>query len=585
MIEQNTAPVVTESIAYEVSDVRWDDFGVPFPVEMYAQGRALADRLSKGEKLAPEELTALQNFNALRARLSYKGKVDPIHFGYTLAGWRKVLEYWEKAKIILIGGGNRSAKSHFMSRVVVKCALDIPNANIRCFHKTMKRSKEDQQAFVYDALPDEYRGVLVRKVPKPKGRNYSVDYRQKSGFSGDKCIIPPIWPVTNKGSIITFNNYKQYINDKGVFEGDKNHLIWCDEDVPFGLFKKLIGRPLTDYHGKLVITYTMLDGYTELVGNLLENAKTLEWRWSERMQKKLPIVQQMTNQPDGYIFNFWTEDNPFIDAEELWKVIKFQSEAEQLTKFYGIPARLNQSKFPKFDLNVHVIDPEKVPTLDVTRYHVVDPGANKNYAMIWAAVDKDSNIYVYREWPDFKRFGEWAQPGAEGSSNQNKGSPGPAQKLLGFGFDDYVQLFKKLENIEAEDHSKREYIFERLIDPRAGNAQRTGDSGTTTLVDEFAQRGIFFKAAVGEDRIDTGLQLINQMLSYDETRPVCDDNKPKLYISRDCGNLISCIQNYTAAGGYAEATKDFVDLLRYLVLAHPIHIGRGFKARKGGFAY
>ena len=75
-----------------------------------------------------------------------------------------------------------------------------------------------------------------------------------------------------------------------------------------------------------------------------------------------------------------------------------------------------------------------------------------------------------------------------------------------------------------------------------------------------------FIPAPGVD-IDSGLQLINNLLSYDDTKPIDSLNAPKLFISDRCTNLIYAMQEYTAKGGKDEATKDPIDCLRYLCVS------------------
>ena len=41
-------------------------------------------------------------------------------------------------------------------------------------------------------------------------------------------------------------------------------------------------------------------------------------------------------------------------------------------------------------------------------------------------------------------------------------------------------------------------------------------------------------------------------------------NSPRLYVSDRCQNFIYCLTEYTGKLGTHEATKDFVDILRYL---------------------
>mgnify|MGYP003127543953 FL=1 len=69
------------------------------------------------------------------------------------------------------------------------------------------------------------------------------------------------------------------------------------------------------------------------------------------------------------------------------------------------------------------------------------------------------------------------------------------------------------------------------------------------------------------------MSLINEKLNYNVDEPLSVCNQPALYISSDCGNLIDCMKEVTAAGGDKNKWKDFVDCLRYLLTYDPIYVG------------
>jgi hypothetical protein len=63
-----------------------------------------------------------------------------------------------------------------------------------------------------------------------------------------------------------------------------------------------------------------------------------------------------------------------------------------------------------------------------------------------------------------------------------------------------------------------------------------------------------------------GLQKINDMLAYDRTQPVSYLNAPTLYICDECENTIFALQTWTGEDGLKGATKDWIDILRYMAL-------------------
>lgn len=587
-----------------VSDMDWSNFGIPFPYEQYKQVPSMVERLKKGETLSDQELRGLQNFTAMRAKMAHLSDIDPIAYGWKMKCWELVFKYWKKADVILIGGGQRSTKSTLGGRICVELAKQKPEAKIRCFHETEDRSIEDQQTFVEQALPLECNGIPIKDSMKLKGKNFSIGYKQGSGFVNGVCILPPLFPMQVRGSEIIFNNYQQWVNKKKIFEGMEADLIWGDEQMPFELFKTLLSR-LPSRKGKILLTFTMIDGFTDLVQSILGDAETVETRYSDIMDEDLPVVQKSRTWPRTYIINFWSQDNPFFEFEDLRRVVEPQGRGAMLTKLFGIPEKKSLCQFPKFHPDIHVVNHRDIPTAGVTRYHIMDPAGEKNYAMIWGCIDNSNNMYVYREWPNMKfspymnglegrynGLGEWSLPGAEGQ-NKNKGSPGPAQKQIGLGFEGYARIISDMEYgdmpikrtaKELEENPKapvREVIFERIIDPRFGNKKVTSDDEAITMIQSFQKQGLFFKGARTGKDIDMGIMAINNLFDYDQSKPIDQVNKPKLYISTNCKNLIASIQNYTGLGGQEEYCKDFIDLLRYWVLSSPVFIGKDFKRYEG----
>ena len=458
---------------------------------------------------------------------------------------------------------HNSSKSSFAASLVVDAAMRIPEAKIRCWHVNEERSIMEQQSMVWAALPERYK-LLARK----KGPNHNISYSQKNGFSSGKLILPPA-PGAQKGSEILFANYQQYRNDAQVAEGWWAHLIWGDEEMPQQLFDTLQYR-LIDARGRMILTFTTLQGWSPLVSDIMARTKTLERRHAPLLGRDIQYKQESLSRDSTRIYYFWTQDNPFVPADDFLATLKGRPDEEVLARAYGIPSRSSSSPFPCFDETVHVLPADKMPwkltRKDakgnilppplVTRYQVIDPSGSKPWFIIWAAVDQRGAVYVYREFPD-EGFGEWARPGKDAF-----GLPGPAQKALGWGFEDYRDMMLRVESETGEP----EEIFERLIDPRLGAAQVQSKEGATSIITELEDVGISTVAAPGLN-VDHGISLINDRLSYDTTQPLSALNAPKLYISEACPNLIYAFKNFTNMGGKDEATKDGIDCARYLLEA------------------
>lgn len=538
------------------------DFGLPWQRWTEEELR----RLPEADLRRRYEAKALAEANA---------KIDPIQFGWTLEGWREVMEQWKAYRLHLILGGNRSAKSTFLARLVIHAAEKIPEARIRCFHANEARSIE-QQGMVWEALPERY-----KTLGKKKGQNFSIQFSQKNGFTDRKLILPPV-PGYDRGAEIVFMDYAQYRNDPQVAEGWWAHIIWLDEEAPNALVETLRPR-LRDAKGRLFLTFTTLQGWTPTVARFLKRKKTLRTIPSPFLSRPVPVAEESLSENNCRIYYFQSLDNPFLDAEELYAEMKGKPDDYVLARAHGVPTKASYTPFPAFDETVHVIPHEKLPWLSeqVTKDGKVlpqstptfrmsaDPSGSKPWFIIWAATMPGDVVYIFDEYPDVS-YGEWAE---EGSTAEGKS--GPAQKPNGFGYGDYIELIQRVEG-------DRE-VYERIMDPRLGNTTIQGKEGATSIISEMDELGMTFFAAPGLD-IEHGLSVINDRLSYDARQPVSATNHPRLFISDRCQQLIYAMKTYTARGGKDEATKDPIDALRYL-LTHgadyidtkgPITTGRTF---------
>lgn len=554
------------------------DFGCPFP----RTWKKLVDGLP--DDMAVELATFKANLDAgnnppisgvrevlrqLAAKFLVEraAREDLIQFGWTLESWGEICREWKTYWIHCIFGGNRSSKSVFAARLVVKLAMEIPEAKIYCFHVNDAKSVAEQQAYVWEALPDRY-----KTMPKKKGANFDVQYTQKNGFVGMKCILPPL-PGHKRGSEIVFMTYQQYKIDPQVVEGWWAHFIWCDEECPLKMFERLLTR-LYDAHGRMLLTFTTIQGWSPLVAEMIGKVKTLRKRFSKLLGREIPVAQESLTRPGARIYYFWTEDNPFIPSDTILK-LKGRPEAEILSVAHGIPTKAANACFPSFDEEIHVLPHEKLPWLtseylrlssigkapEFTDYMGIDPAGagDKAWFILWVRVDARGAMYVWHEFPD-ESYGPWSIP----SDNPMEGKPGPGQsgpQISSTG--EYAEL---MSQIEGEFRMQ-----ERTIDPRMSAAKVTTKDGATTILSEL-------EAAMQEQKIHCevirpapglnishGLQLIKDRLAYDRNKPIGAMNAPKLYISNRCTNTIDAMKNYTNRGTKDDANKDPIDVLRYLL--------------------
>lgn len=554
------------------ADTIQPSFGIPFPTDKLG--------MDKGElfcKLSSEELAQLpddevRDLVALIEEQPEAAEDDPMGWGWTIESWRKVFELWKRAKSIIICGGNRSTKTSLAMKLIMNVMEIIDEAETYSLQTNEERSIKINQKMLNECLSRK-----LQDMSKRKGKNYSLDWSQKNGFSGDVCILPPK-PGTKNGSACYFKNYSQYFNDPQAFEGIKGHLIHWDEEIPQKLFETLMAR-LGDYHGKMLGTVTTLQGYTPLITDLLQGAETLETRYAPLVGKELPTLQKAKNWPDTYIMYWWTEDNPFIDSQEIVRSYANRPIGDKLARLYGIPTKSHSNQFPKFTREVNVVKHEEIPFIKdpdtpVSHFMSTDPGDGKPWVIGYAGFTDDGDMYLYKESPDINS-GEWAIP-HQNALGQPIGKKGPAQRPLGWGFEQWKNHIEEMdEDVEVQM---------RWMDPNYCHQPVTKKEGQSTLLDEMAAVGMFFTPAT-YDKVGAGIIKINELLEWDDTEPLSETNRPRLYISDQCENTIQAMLEYTGVNK-AEQWKDFVDMLRYIVISDSGYLGRdGSVEAYGGGGY
>lgn len=528
-----------------------DDFPVNFGVDWIALPTD-----EEAKHFSNEELVQIMKD---WKQLDDDSRSNPVGRGWRLDSWKEIMENWCKYNIFCILGGNASSKTTFGARMTLSVAAMIPEASVACFSPSAETSIADQMRAVYEALPDS-----LKNMPVTKGKHFALNYSQKQGFTDGVCILPPL-PGYRNGSTIRFYNYNQYYQNSDFIEGKRFHFCFCDEKIPLGLLNTLrLGR-IGAYHGRILITYTVLDSWNDTIEKIMARTKTLRTRYCDhpKIKAKLPVLRESLSMDSCLISNFWSMDNPFCDYKEFLKLNASEPKDVILMRGFGEPTRLSTSAFPLFDKEVNVIKHEELPWLKapkinarggpvpyrVTRYMAVDPGGSKNWFMLWGCVDGSGTWYFYREWPGID-VGEWALPGDKA---------GPGQKGTGISIEKYVETIKQVE--EGEE------IMERYIDPRMGNNERGG----TTIVSELDDNDMVMTSATvassdtNKTEIEDGIQVINDLLHWNPNEEKSFTNAPKLYISDRCENLLYAFSEFTGKLGPTEATKDPIDCVRYLI--------------------
>ena len=535
-----------------------------------AAGNILARFPDGVRRLSAEQFTEFHRLYEERIRLEQE---DPYRYGYVIPIWetadRQFAELREQfpkgVTELLILGGNRASKSRYLARRAVEVMVNTPGAKVWCLQSTESSSIQNQQPYIWEYLPSEWKPAATGKMRK--GVTTNVTYSQKGGFTENSFVL-------GNGSQCWF---KFYSMDVKAIEGAELNYCWADELVSPEWIEALRFRLITR-NGELAVGFTPILGYTDTVAEYLAGAVTLEDAPAELVLDlkgqplRVPRVQQCSK-PTARVVYFHTADNPFGNYEAMKTELVKSPKDRVLMRAYGVPTKKAANMFAKFNTSVHVVSPDKIPRTGVN-YHVVDPCSGRNWFMIWARFDAAGRCFVYDEWPSQIREvpgvglpGPWAIPGG----NNPDGQAGDAQRSFGFGLSHYKL---EIENTEARHARESDdfSVFERIMDSRYGNAATVAREGATTLIEECAEIGLNFTAAPG-DNIAEGVTMIINWLSYNDDQEISALNQPALYISSDCKNMIFALSQYTGTGSTKTAgSKDAIDVLRYLVLSGAAYI-------------
>lgn len=501
-------------------------------------------------KMEPELVLAL--WETYHAAIE-NAERDPYRYGFILPHWKYADELLQRFRTLLLLGANRSGKTAYCARQVVQAAVNNPKSLIYCFSQNKEISVLVQQRAIYDYLPLEHKRKQLSSVA-------NLNYSFKNGFTDNSFVL-------KNGSQVFFKFYTQWLQDDTILEGMElgspnpswhNIGAWCDEYLlGMDLIDRLYLR-LATLNSKLLLSFTPKDGTTETVKSYLKSAITKDRKSVHEGLRKpavVPYVQENFSANTGIVY-FHSKDNPWSGYETLLeKCVQKGDDNYTLTALYGVPTRTIATKFPRFQPEINVVPDEKIPKDGVTRYMVIDPAGSKPWFMCWIAVDVSNTWWVYREWPD-STHGDWA------IERGGKWTTGDAcREKLGYGVKDYVDLIRDLETGEE--------IFERVIDPRMGAAKYSKEhGGQSDYITDLENAGMLVIPAPGIDE-EPGIQAIQDKLAYNDQKPIDGQNRPHLYVSDRCQNIILALQQYDASSR-EHPLKDPVDVLRYAAV-HAIY--------------
>jgi len=539
------------------------------------------------EAVGPDETKRrLAEFHRKREEKIILEQQDPLRHGYDAAMFHKLKELLANYDEILVMGGNRLGKTRDAGKLSVEDLVDHPGKLWTFFDRSERASINKQQRLIHAMLPPEWRDL------GKLGSEIYVKYVKATGFSNMQFILP------NQSQGMFFN-YKQDVND---FEGYEIDGAYFDELVPLPFYESMAFRLGKDRPLKIIITFTPLENggpaYTPVVQKFMAGARVVETapvapqmhamlRPEQQLAKDcppghLPVLMQCANPKACILFYHWG-CNPFGANNEVLSKLQGRPKAQWLVRAYGYVDKPAGAALASYG-PAHRITRARfneIAKAGVTRYCCIDPGHAKNWFIKWYAVTPQGWRIVYREWPDYHRYGDWALPPER--ADQNDWRAGEAQRLgLNPGIDRYKRLMLELEgwrwdpSREEWDGSQSETIQRRLIDPRLGGGAVPSAEEGTSVIDLLAGEAKTRSGKVALPRflveqapgrhVSHGIQALQTAMEYDTDRPLnAYDNCPKWYHVDDLKQTEIAYCEYTGLGSDKDALKDVIDPDRYFI--------------------
>jgi hypothetical protein len=570
------------------------------------------------------------------------------------AAMRRVLGFPAPVSVVLINGGNRGGKSQYAAKRTVQRIYRKPKQTVWALHADHPMSVQYQQSLVNEHMPIEKRSAKIIE-----GRPEYISHKEATGFTNNKFI-------THHGSTCVFKYYSADMSS--TIEGGECDFIWNDELVPPDWVDTERLRVATR-NGKILITFTPVEGYTETVRMFQEGAKTTResiaflcpddageplehmalgfdnpeqhayaktygpnsipedvHAWIEggsgqpevpagRKFKMAPRVMRCIGQSRGgkmeynaAVVFFHSSDNPYGNPEGVLKMVAGKSMDFIKERFYGVANKTMTTRFPRFNEDVHVIPADKIPN-EGTDYMICDPSNGRNFTFTWWR-KVGNRDYLMREWPGNYPI-ETANiglpgPWAEVDGKRKDGRKGPAQSPFGFSLLEYKQEIARLEkwkvdytatpdprDWEPSGEEGEQNVIERYIDARPANTASVTAEGSWTLLEELQDINFEFipvilgpAGSLSSSVPQSAIHLINDALSYDESKPIGFTNSPRLYICEECHNSIFALKIWTGEDGNKGACKDFIDHIRYYYAQDLDDVSKeGVYGSSGGVTY
>lgn len=371
-----------------------------------------------------------------------------------------------------------------------------------------RENRKDVFGWVVSLSTQVQRDVAQAKVLHYLNPSWIEDVTMLSGKKDSlKYGIIDQIRVKNVFGGISVIGFKSCDQGREKFQGSSLDFVWFDEEPPQDIYEECRMRVL-DKSGDIFGTMTPLKGLTFIYDEIFLNRGNSKEVWFEFME--------------------WL-DNPFLKREEFEELSASLTPEQLESRRYGRFKSNTGLVYPEFDENYFVIDPFPVPS-EWQDLISIDPGLNNPLSAHWYAVDYDGNVYV---------VAEHFEKGKDVSYHAN--AIKRISESLGW---------KKMPNGNIE----------AIIDSAANQKTLALNKSVTEL---FFEHGISANPKVNKD-LFSGIERVKQYLNKQEF-------KPKLYIFKNCVNLIREFKSYWWGDGDSPKKYDdhSLDELRYYLMRKP----------------
>lgn len=319
-----------------------------------------------------------------------KPKSNVINFPYIPQPRQKLFhytttdpKYW--ADEILYGGAAGGGKSAAIVGDAFKNAVKYEGINILVLRRTL----------------GELEGSIILKMLEWYPREICK-------YNSSKHV----WEINIPGRLTSriWCGYCEQENDVYRYQGKEFEIIYMDEAThfTFSQFKYLKSRNRTANQKAIeagLRPHMKLTTNPGGVGHVWVKKRFIdigEWENAHNVQElddeEQPVFDREGNPvcTRRIFIPAKLSDNQYIDSDYENKLLTMEDKLKRQL-LDGDWDALEGQFFSEFSRAIHVVEPFDIPS-DWKRFRMMDEGYNDPYVCLWAALDRDGNCYIYREF-------------------------------------------------------------------------------------------------------------------------------------------------------------------------------------------